>query len=50
MPPYVGHRGWLGVLLDVEVDWDEVEELVIDAYRLVAPPKLLMELDSRDQT
>jgi hypothetical protein len=31
-PPYVGHRGWLGVYLDVAVDWDEVEELVRDAY------------------
>jgi hypothetical protein len=25
-PPYVGHRGWLGVYLDVPVDWGEVEE------------------------
>jgi hypothetical protein len=36
-PPYVGHRGWLGVYLDVPVDWDEVAELVADAYRTVAP-------------
>ncbi|GAA2402135.1 MmcQ/YjbR family DNA-binding protein [Nonomuraea africana] len=34
-PPYVGHRGWLGVYLDVEVDWAEVGELVADAYRTV---------------
>ena len=39
-PPYVGHRGWLGVYLDVPVDWDEVEELVTDAYCLIAPTKL----------
>src|SRR5256885_13614465 len=36
-PPYVGHRGWLGVRLDVDVDWPEVEALVRDAYRLIAP-------------
>lgn len=39
-PPYVGHRGWLGVFLDVPVDWDEVAELVRDAYLLVAPKRL----------
>lgn len=40
-PPYVGGRGWLGVRLDVgEVDWDEVAEIVADAYRHVAPKKL----------
>src|SRR6266545_3498883 len=31
-PPYVGHRGWLGVRLDVDVDWDEVAAIAEDAY------------------
>ena len=45
-PPYVGHRGWIGVYLDVPaVDWDEIEMLVTDAYRLVAPKKLVALLD-----
>jgi hypothetical protein len=44
-PPYVGHRGWLGVRLDVDVDWDEVEQIVIDAYRMVAPEVLIAQLD-----
>jgi hypothetical protein len=39
-PPYVGHRGWLGVYLDVPVDWAEIGEIVRDAYRCVAPKKL----------
>ncbi|MEV4841192.1 MmcQ/YjbR family DNA-binding protein [Nonomuraea sp. NPDC049486] len=44
-PPYVGHRGWLGVYLDVEgVDWDEIAELVTDAYRQTAPKSLLARL------
>ena len=39
-PPYVGHRGWIGVRLDVPLDWGEVEALCRDAYRLVAPKTL----------
>ncbi|MFF1905226.1 MmcQ/YjbR family DNA-binding protein [Kitasatospora sp. NPDC058218] len=35
-PPYVGHRGWVGVGLDAEpVDWARIEDLVGDAYALV---------------
>ena len=48
VPPYVGYRGWLGVYLDVPVDWDEIADIVTDAYRAVAPKKLLAELDARD--
>jgi predicted DNA-binding protein (MmcQ/YjbR family) len=44
-PPYVGHRGWLGVYLDVPVDWDEVTVLVEDAYRMIAPKSLVELLD-----
>ena len=46
-PPYVGHRGWLGVYLDVPVDWDELAEVVEDAYRVVAPKTLVAELPQR---
>jgi hypothetical protein len=45
-PPYVGHRGWLGVYLDVEdVDWDHLEDLVEGAYRQIAPKTLIARLD-----
>jgi len=47
VPPYVGHRGWLGVWLDVAVDWSEIGELVVEAYRSVAPKRLLASLDRR---
>lgn len=43
-PPYVGHRGWLGVRVDVPVDWGEIADLVEEAYRLVAPKRALAEL------
>ncbi|WP_054055561.1 MmcQ/YjbR family DNA-binding protein [Alloactinosynnema sp. L-07] len=46
-PPYVGHRGWLGVYVDVEVDWAEIAEIVDQAYRLIAPKRLVAELDAR---
>jgi len=35
-PPYVGHRGWLGVMLHGKVDWDEIAGIVEDAYATVA--------------
>jgi hypothetical protein len=35
-PPYVGHRGWLGVMLHGKVDWDEIAGFVEDAYATVA--------------
>jgi hypothetical protein len=44
-PPYVGHRGWLGVRLDGTVDWTEIAELCTDAYRTVAPKSLADRLD-----
>src|SRR5918999_660836 len=40
-PPYVGHRGWLGVRLDRGVHWNELAGIVEDAYAEVAPPKLV---------
>jgi hypothetical protein len=44
-PPYVGGRGWLGVRLDGEVDWGELAELCEDAYRTVAPKRLVAQLN-----
>ena len=46
-PPYVGHRGWLGVYLDVPQDWDEIAGLVADAYRCVAPSRLIAALNDK---
>jgi len=43
-PPYVGHRGWLGVRLNDGVDWDELEGIVEDAFASVAPAKLVERL------
>jgi hypothetical protein len=43
-PPF-GGTGWVGVYLDVPVDWAEVREIVVDAYRMVAPRALVDRLD-----
>lgn len=42
-PPYVGHRGWLGLRLDRDLLWDEIAGIVEDAYAEVAPPSLVEE-------
>lgn len=44
-PPYVGHRGWLGVDIATSPDWDELEVILTDAYRQVAPKTLVARLD-----
>lgn len=40
VPPYVGHKGWIGVRLDDGPDWDEVARLVRRSYRMTAPKRL----------
>jgi hypothetical protein len=40
VPPYVGPSGWVGVWLDGAVAWDDLGDLLRDAYRLVAPKRL----------
>jgi hypothetical protein len=45
-PPYVGPKGWVGVWLDGRaVDWDALDGLLRDAYRMTAPKRLLAQLD-----
>lgn len=44
-PPYVGHRGWIGLRLDVDPDWDEVSQVVVESYRCVAPVTLVRKID-----
>jgi hypothetical protein len=41
VPPYVGHRGWIGVRLDRGLDWNEVAGAIEDAYAAVAPQRLV---------
>jgi len=40
VPPYVGHRGWLGVRLDRHLDWEEIAGVIEDAWLTIAPKRL----------
>jgi hypothetical protein len=35
-PPYVGHRGWVGVRLDRELGWEEIAGVIEDAHETVS--------------
>jgi predicted DNA-binding protein (MmcQ/YjbR family) len=38
VPPYVGHKGWVGIHLDgPRVDWAGIGALVAESFRLIAP-------------
>lgn len=39
-PPYVGHRGWIGVHLDHGIDEDELADVLEDGWVQVAPRRL----------
>lgn len=36
-PPYLGHKGWVGMRLDNRPDWAEVEALVRRSFSMIAP-------------
>ncbi|MGX7679428.1 MmcQ/YjbR family DNA-binding protein [Jatrophihabitans sp. DSM 45814] len=48
VPPYVGKKGWVGVRLDRQPQWDLIADLVDEAYRMSAPKSVLAELDRQD--
>ncbi len=48
-PSYVAHLGWIGIHLDLDLspdNWDEIADLIEDAYRLTAPTRVLALLDA----
>jgi hypothetical protein len=48
IPNHVGHLGWVGLWLDTpQIDWIEVKAVLVGAYRLAAPRKLIAELDAK---
>jgi hypothetical protein len=49
MPAYIGSRGWVALRLDLgEIDWDEVRELVLGSYLLVAPKRLASQVRGQE--
>jgi len=48
VPPYVGHKGWVGVYLDQpSLQWRLLEELIQGSYQLIAPKRLAAALNAR---
>ncbi len=47
VPPYMGPKGWIGIRLDNDPDWHQVEGLLARAYLSIAPKKLaaLLEIE-----
>ena len=51
MPPYMAHHGWVGLYIDRgPIDWDEIGELLTDAYVLTAPKRLAALVVSEDRS
>ena len=41
LPAYIASKGWVALRLDVgKIDWDEVRELLLGSYALIAPKRL----------
>jgi hypothetical protein len=41
LPAYIASKGWVALRLDVgKIDWDEVRDLLLGSYALVAPRRL----------
>ena len=47
IPPYLGPSGWVGMRLDRDPDWEAVERLLEEGYRMVAPKRAIAALDAR---
>src|SRR5689334_6595112 len=47
VPPYVGIHGWVGTWLDIVQDWDFINHLLEDSYRMTAPKRLSAALSKR---
>ena len=47
VPPYVGAKGWIGVRLGMDTDWDEVRDLIEGSYCQVAPRRLARLVEGR---
>jgi predicted DNA-binding protein (MmcQ/YjbR family) len=48
VPPYVGHKGWIGIWLDTESDWAEMADLIRRSYGMTAPRRLVAQLGAVD--
>ena len=45
---YIGQHGWITLRDDVRADWKEIEDLINDAYRRIAPKRAARESGTTD--
>ena len=49
LPAYIASKGWVALRLDAsKVDWDEVSELLLGSYALIAPKRLAERMKPND--
>ena len=46
VPRYTGKNGWIGARLDVDQDWDELTELLEEAWRRTAPKRVVAQWEA----
>jgi hypothetical protein len=45
IPKYLGHRGWVGIWLDLrKIDWSQVEAVLVESYPVTARKSLVVQL------
>jgi hypothetical protein len=44
---YVGQYGGVDMRIGLKPDWNEIEQFIVESYRIIAPRKLVKELDAR---
>jgi predicted DNA-binding protein (MmcQ/YjbR family) len=48
--PGLGHHGWVTLWGDSKINWEDMRDLIADAYRLVAPRRILRGMASPTDT
>jgi hypothetical protein len=38
-PPYMGHKGWVGVRIDGKPDWEQLTAILKDGYQMSLPAR-----------
>ena len=46
-PPYMGHKGWVGVRLDSKPDWEQLAAILKDGYEMSLPVRKAARTASR---
>src|SRR5712692_9562147 len=47
LTPYIGQHRWISLIVDGRINWNEVQHLVDDSFRLAAPKRLLSHMDGK---